>query len=195
MYFRYQWSLPEFPKRAHIALGLLEYIYAAMETDNSKFYMCDFSPKNFGYTQFYEMKVTNVAGIISESFLNHTFIHKFCTEDEDCTHGEICHSTCNKDIRRCNGIDDTYVPDLVKVCHMLQDYLLYDMPVKVKYMLSHIVADCIRVGNKIASKSKETIAVDQNIIHDRLNEILWNELKYAENKFLTRPTKKPITVM
>ncbi|KAL4219398.1 Family with sequence similarity 69 member C [Mactra antiquata] len=187
----YQWSLPDFPRRAHIALGLLEYIFATMETDNTKFYMCDFSPQNFGYNQYYEMKVTKFDGIVSETVLNKTMSTKTCEKDSDCVYGDICHSTCNLVTGKCNSIDEMYTPDFIKVCHVLQDYLLYDMPIKVKYLLSHLVADCIRMGNKMSTKTRETIAVDQNIIHDRLNEILWNELKYADNKFLTRPTKKP----
>ncbi|XP_045193805.1 divergent protein kinase domain 1A-like isoform X2 [Mercenaria mercenaria] len=192
---RYRWHLPEFPKRMHIALGLLEYVYTTMETENTKFYMCNFSPKNFGYTEYFEMKVSNVQGIISEQFLNKTLQSKTCETDADCLYGDVCKSRCNKNIHRCSGVGVNYIPDLVKICHILQDYLVYNLPVKLKYTLSHVVADCIRMAKKLHSKSASMILVDQNLALDRLNQVLWNELKYAENKWLTKPTKKPSVML
>lgn len=153
--------------------------------------MCDFSPTNFGYTQYFEMKVSNVQGIISEPLLNETLQRITCKRDSDCRHGDVCRSKCNKTTQRCLGIDVNYIPDIVKICYILQDYIVYGMPVKLKYTLSHVVADCIRMSKKLRSKTPSTILVDQNLAHDRLNQILWNELKYAETKWLTRPTQKP----
>lgn len=192
---RYRWYLPEFPKRMHIALGLLEYVYTTMETENTKFYMCDFSPKNFGYTQYFEMKVSNAQGIISEHLLNETLSAKLCDSDVNCFHGDVCKSQCNMSTRHCLGVSENYIPDLVKICHILQDYIVFNLPQKLKYSLSHVVADCIRLGNKLQRKSPTAILVDQNLALDKLNQILWDELKYAENKWLTRPTKKPATVL
>ncbi|XP_060597589.1 divergent protein kinase domain 1A-like isoform X2 [Ruditapes philippinarum] len=192
---RYRWNLPEFPKRLHISLGLLEYVYTTMETENTKFYMCNFSPKNFGYTQYFEMKVSNVQGIVSEPFLNTTLQSITCETDVDCLYGDVCKSQCNSDLGRCFGVGANYIPDLVKICHILQDYIVYNLPVKLKYTLSHIVADCIRIGKKLRRKSPSMILVDQNLALDRLNQVLWNELKYEENKWLTKPTKKPAVVL
>ena len=141
------------------------------------------------------MKVSNVQGVVSEPLLNYSLQHMPCKSDSDCIYGDVCKSQCNNTVSRCSGVDASYIPDLVKVCHILQDYIVFNLPKKLKYSFSHIVADCIRIGRKLRRKSASMILVDQNLAIDRLNQILWNELKYAENKWLTKPTKKPVVVL
>lgn len=129
-------------------LGLLEYVYTTMETENTKFYMCDFSPGNFGYNEYFEMKVSNVQGIISEHLLNKTLQNKECETDSDCFHGDVCKSRCNTNTHQCFGVGVNYIPDIVKICHIIQDYVVYNLPQRLRYSLSHVVADCIRLGKK-----------------------------------------------
>lgn len=186
--------MPAFPKRAHIALGLLEYAYSTLEEENVRFYMCNLSPKAFGHSRYFEMKVSNVEGIVSEVVLNQTLQAISCSNHGDCVYGEVCHSTCNLETRTCIGIPKHYIPDVVKVCRIIQEYLLYDIPVHLKQLVGQYISDCLRIEKRLQIRAPELLAVDQNFAIDRLNQVLWDELKYSDMKWLERPTKKPKVV-
>ncbi|XP_052790170.1 divergent protein kinase domain 1A-like isoform X2 [Mya arenaria] len=192
---RYRWGAPAFLQRAYIGLGILEYTFSIREQDNARFYMCDFSPSNFGYSRFYEMKVSNVGGLISEAMLNKTFESKYCDSDIDCVYGTVCRTSCDKLTQKCRSLPENYIPDIVKVCNILQDYLLFNMPTKIKYVLSHLVADCIRIGKKAVAMNPYRTAVEENMALDRLNQVLWDELKFSENKWMDKTTKKPALIV
>ena len=190
-YCRYRWGMPDFPQRAHIALGLLEYAYITLEEENIRFYMCNLSPRTFGHSLYYEMKVTNLEGIVSESVLNQTFQNTSCKTDRDCVIGDLCHSTCDSNNRTCSGISKNYIPDTVKICRIIQDYILFDIPPHLKQSVGQYISDCIRIEKKSQLKSTLLLAVDENFAIDRLNKVLWDELKYSDMKWREPPTKKP----
>lgn len=166
-------------------------MYAALEVESSRFYMCNFSPQNFGHTEYFEMKVSNVHDIVSQSYLNKTLQTMECYVDNDCVYGDICQSSCNTETRRCSGISNLYIPDVVKLCKILQEYLLYNIPANLKQIVSEHIADCIRIEKKSHTKSPGLLVVDEIFAIERLNKDLWDELKYSDMKFLERPTKKP----
>lgn len=188
---RFRWHFPEFPKRAHIALGLLEYAFLVMEESNMRFFMCDFSPENFGYNSYFEMKVSNVEWIVSEHVINKTLTSTSCDSDEDCIYGKLCQTSCNKHMQHCDGVPVNYIPDIIRVCDILRDFILYDTPEKVKMTLSQLILDCVRIGKQVYDVPMDAFIVDQNIVMDRLSNALWEELKYADTKWLTRPVEKP----
>ena len=189
--FRFRWGFPEFPQRVHIALGLLEYAFTAMEEENSRFYMCDFSTQNFGYTQYYHMKVSNVQGIVSESVLNRTLSKIRCEEDSACIYGSLCKSTCNKDTRQCRGIGPSPKPDLVMICEILFEYILYGTPNHLKDTLQQLISQCYRIGRNDLGKSEMELQIEQNFVIDHINNILWKELKDEKNPWMYRPTPSP----
>lgn len=156
------------------------------------FYMCDLSPKNFGYTEYYEMKVSNLQGIVSAVELNQTLSQRRCRKDADCLYGTLCRTECNNVTGFCHGMNDArgmQNPDLIKVCGILMDYIMHDLPETMKLEISVLIQQCYRMG-----KSGQVIVnkdVQMNIILDRLYNIMWMELKDEANPWLYKPTQRP----
>ncbi|KAH3796113.1 hypothetical protein DPMN_149680 [Dreissena polymorpha] len=188
---RHRWGLPDFPQRAHISLGLLEYAYTVREHENVKYYMCTFSPDHFGHTEYFEMKVSTVDGLVSEAVLNASLMQRNCDSDTQCVYGDVCKTSCDRVTRKCSGIPENYIPDVVRVCTVLQEYVLFNVPVKLKSVLSKLVADCVRLGKKSRFMDPDMMAVEENVLLDRLKQVLWDELKYADTKWLEKSTPKP----
>lgn len=183
---RYRWFFPEWPQRVHIALGLLEYASLAMEEANAKFYMCDFKPTNFGYTEYFEMKVTNIENIYPEALLMSILRNKKCISNSDCLVGKFCRSKCDRLSRRCTRSILTI--DLVKICEVISDYVLYDSPPEVKFDLGRLISKCSKLPLMINYKSTSMLHLKQNLIMDEMTQILWDLLKDEPNKWLYKPT-------
>ena len=185
---RYRWFFPEWPKRVHIALGLLEYSSLAMEEANAKFYMCDFKSTNFGYTEFFEMKVTNIDNIYTEAILDSMLQNKKCVHDSDCLIGDYCKSTCDIYSNRCTGT--VLIPDFVQICEVIAEYLLYDSPPEVKFDLGRLISKCTKLTKVTNSESNSSLEVKHNLLLNEMTQILWDLLKNEPNKWLYKPTKK-----
>ena len=184
---RYRWFFPEWEKRVHIALGLMEYASLSMEEANAKFYMCDFRPTNFGYTEYFEMKVTNLENIYPESLLGSLLRKKKCVSNSECVVGKFCRSKCNKETRRCMGTILTV--DLVKICEIVSEYILYDSPPVAKFDLQRLISKCSKLPEIIRNEDTSMLQMKQNLIIDELTQILWDLLKDRPNKWLYKPAR------
>lgn len=185
---RYRWFFPEWAQRVHIALGLLEYASISMEEASARFYMCDFKPTNFGYTEYFEMKVTNLENIYPEPSLASLLRKKKCVSNSECVIGKFCRSKCDKNARRCTGTILTV--DLVKICEVISEYVLYDSPPGVKFDLGRLISKCSKLPEIIRSENISKVNLQQNLIIDELTQTLWDLLKDEPNKWLYKPGKR-----
>lgn len=162
-----------------------------MEEENTHFYMCDFSPKNFGYSEYYQLKVSNVEGIMSETQVSRKLQGQPCVESADCVYGTLCKTMCNTRTNTCLGVTDTQKPDLIKICEILLDYILYDTPIDMKQMLGELIAECSRLGRESYTRSIVEQQVEQNVVLERLKALLWDRLKNEDNYWLYKATELP----
>ena len=184
---RYRWFFPDWPKRVHIALGLLEYSSLAMEENSAKFYMCDFKSTNFGYTEYFEMKVTNIENIYTESVLSTLLRNKKCLQDSDCVIGKYCKSACDNHTNHCTGT--VLIPDFVHICEIISEYLLYDSPPAVKFDLGRLISRCKKLS-KAPGETNSSIEIQQNLLMNEMHQILWDLLKNEPNKWLYKSSRK-----
>lgn len=187
----FRWTFPEFPRRMHIALGLLEYASLVLEEENTRFYMCDFSPTNFGYTEYYQLKVSNIVGIVSETQLNQKLFGQRCGHANDCVYGRLCGTSCDSQTNTCMAISEDHSPDMIRICEILIDYILYDTPSDFKQTLAELIAECRRMGQESFTPGLQVRQVKHNIVLERLKELLWDRLKNEDNYWLYKQTDQP----
>lgn len=178
----YRWGLPQWTKRANIVIGLLEYSAAMLEEANTRFYMCDFGPMNFGYTDKYEVKVIDTKNILSESMLESSLKTRTCLSDRDCSHGNSCIAVCDRQTNRCTK--EMKQPFLVGICELIKEYLLHDAPKKIKPELGLLLSKCLHLksrgidsGSLYNSDIVSHHIIKHNLILNELKLLLWKEIK------------------
>ncbi|KAL5011417.1 hypothetical protein ScPMuIL_009968 [Solemya velum] len=177
----YRWSLPHWTKRANIGIGLLEYSAAILEEADTRFFMCDFGPMNFGYTSNYELKVISVRNIMSESMLEYFMKSRNCLSDYECSYGNSCIAVCNRQTNRCTG--EMKQPFLVGICELMKEYLLHDAPRRIRPELGLLLSKCVHLkdrGLDTESYMGDLVShhiIKHNLILNELKLLLWKEIK------------------
>ncbi|KAK3087364.1 hypothetical protein FSP39_005048, partial [Pinctada imbricata] len=190
----YRWTLPDWEKRANIAVGLLEYGTTTSEIYNVKFLMCDLVATRFGHTEFYEPKLLTYDHIQSEYAVSEILKQKKCRYDSDCIFKRHCESTCNVSTGYCSP--NLKLPSLMAICKLVREYLAFDAPEKIRDQLDSLLSQCVRISERIQLTLEESQRqyniVRYNIVIGSIQELLWDQI---ENKPPNWLKPKPVKVV
>uniref|UniRef100_A0A8C4WCA7 Divergent protein kinase domain 1B n=1 Tax=Gopherus evgoodei TaxID=1825980 RepID=A0A8C4WCA7_9SAUR len=165
----HQWFAPAWPRRAKIAIGLLEFVEEIFHGTYGNFYICETSFKNVGYNDKYDFKMVNLRKVATEMTIRGFLKGRHCEQNVDCTYGKDCMATCDKLMKQCKG--DMVQPNLAKVCGLLQDYLLYGAPSDLKEELQKQLRTCMTLSG-LASQME----VHHSLVLNNLKTLLWKKI-------------------
>ncbi|XP_077692059.1 divergent protein kinase domain 1B isoform X2 [Eretmochelys imbricata] len=165
----HQWFAPAWPRRAKIAIGLLEFVEEIFHGTYGNFYICETSFKNVGYNDKYDFKMVNLRRVATEMTIRGFLKGRHCEQNVDCTYGKDCMATCDKLMKQCKS--DMVQPNLAKVCGLLQDYLLYGAPSDLKEELQKQLRTCMTLSG-LASQME----VHHSLVLNNLKTLLWKKI-------------------
>ncbi|XP_064650186.1 divergent protein kinase domain 1A-like isoform X2 [Lineus longissimus] len=164
------WGLPDWKKRAKIAVGLLEFALEVYQHGpDGSFYMCDTQPENIGYTKQFDVRIQDLSLLLSNATLHKLLRGHFCSKDEECIYTEQCKTTCNLGIHRCTG--DLIRPSLSVVCEILNDYILSDTPSGIQGEVQRLLERCTALN--VYSKNMH---MEHSLILNDLKSLLWKQI-------------------
>ncbi|XP_002735748.2 divergent protein kinase domain 1A-like [Saccoglossus kowalevskii] len=175
-----QWFTPTWPQKAHIAVGMLEFIEEIFHGQNGNFYMCDLTEHSIGFTDKHEVKVINFANLVPETTLSQVLRERHCTVNTDCTYAENCMSLCDSTSHQCTG--QVVHPNLQKVCVLLHTFLLRGVPADIKTELEEELNKCLALDAGIM----KDIQLEHSLVLNSLRSTLWK--KISNEKFGHRNT-------
>ncbi|OWK61371.1 Protein FAM69B [Lonchura striata] len=165
----HQWFAPAWPRRAKIAIGLLEFVEEIFHGTYGNFYICESSLRNVGYNDKYDFKMVKLRKVATEMTIRGFLKGRHCEQNGDCTYGRDCTATCDKLLKQCKS--DVVQPNLAKVCGLLQDYLLYGAPLELKEELQKQLRTCMTLSG-LASQME----VHHSLVLNNLKTLLWKKI-------------------
>ncbi|KAM6336907.1 divergent protein kinase domain 1B [Alca torda] len=165
----HQWFAPAWPRRAKIAIGLLEFVEEIFHGTYGNFYICETGFKNVGYNDKYDFKMVNLRKVATEMTIRGFLKGRHCEQNVDCTYGKDCTAPCDKLLKQCKS--DMVQPNLAKVCGLLQDYLLYGAPLELKEELQKQLRTCMTLSG-LASQ----VEVHHSLVLNNLKTLLWKKI-------------------
>uniref|UniRef100_A0A8C6ZPE0 Divergent protein kinase domain 1B n=1 Tax=Nothoprocta perdicaria TaxID=30464 RepID=A0A8C6ZPE0_NOTPE len=165
----HQWLAPAWPRRAKIAIGLLEFVEEIFHGTYGTFYICDASSANVGYNDKYDFKMVNLGTVATEAAVRAFLKGRHCEQNGDCTYGRDCTASCDKLLKQCKG--DMVQPNLAKVCALLQDYVLHGAPAELQHELQKQLRTCTTLSG-LASQME----VHHSLVLNNLKTLLWKKI-------------------
>ncbi|KAM9324137.1 divergent protein kinase domain 1B [Gastrophryne carolinensis] len=165
----HQWFAPAWPRRAKIAIGLLEFVEEIFHGTYGSFFICESGFSNVGYNDKYDFKVVDLRRVATEMTLR-GFLHgRHCEQNSDCTYGSDCTASCDKLMKQCKS--DVIQPNLAKACRLMQDYLLHGCPADLRDELQKHLRTCMTLSG-LASQME----VHHSLILNNLKALLWKKI-------------------
>ncbi|MGH0169822.1 UNVERIFIED_CONTAM: hypothetical protein FKN15_057727 [Acipenser sinensis] len=164
-----RWLAPAWPRRAKITIGLLEFVEEIFHGSYGSYYICDASLRHVGYNSKYDCKMTDLRSVATEMAVRGFLKNRHCEHNSDCTYGKDCTATCDKLVKQCNG--EVVQPNLAKVCHLLQGYLLFGAPPEIKEDLQKQLRTCVTLSG-LASQME----VHHSLVLNNLKTLLWKKI-------------------
>ncbi|XP_073415553.1 divergent protein kinase domain 1B isoform X1 [Dendrobates tinctorius] len=165
----HQWFAPAWPRRAKIAIGLLEFVEEIFHGTYGSFFVCETSFKNIGYNEKYDFKVVNLRQVATEMTIRGFLKGRHCEQNSDCTFGRDCTAACDKLMKQCKN--DVIQPNLAKACKLLQEYLLYGSPADLREELQKQLRTCMTLSG-LASQME----VHHSLVLNNLKTLLWKKI-------------------
>ncbi|KGL82184.1 Protein FAM69B, partial [Tinamus guttatus] len=165
----HQWVAPAWPRRAKIAIGLLEFVEEIFHGTYGTFYICETSSRNVGYNDKYDFKMVNLRKVATETSVRAFLKGRHCEQNGDCTYGRDCTAACDKLLKQCKG--DMVQPNLAKVCGLLQDYVLPGAPAELREELRKQLRTCTTLSG-LASQME----VHHSLVLNNLKTLLWKKI-------------------
>nr|XP_033772959.1 divergent protein kinase domain 1A isoform X2 [Geotrypetes seraphini] len=167
-----QWFTPSWPRKAKIAIGLLEFVEDIFHGPYGNFLMCDMSAKNLGYNDKYDLKMVDMRKIVPEMNVKQLIKDRHCESDLDCIFGTDCRTLCDQNRKKCTG--DIIQPNLAKVCQLLKDYLLRGVPSEIREELEKQLYSCIALR-----VTAEQMEMEHSLILNSLKTLLWKKISHT----------------
>ncbi|MGH0125821.1 UNVERIFIED_CONTAM: hypothetical protein FKN15_024989 [Acipenser sinensis] len=164
-----RWLAPAWPRRAKITIGLLEFVEEIFHGSYGSYYICDASLRHVGYNSKYDCQMTDLRSVATEMAVRGFLKNRHCEHNSDCTYGKDCTATCDKLVKQCNG--EVVQPNLAKVCHLLQGYLLFGAPPEIKEDLQKQLRTCVTLSG-LASQME----VHHSLVLNNLKTLLWKKI-------------------
>uniref|UniRef100_A0A8C0WRR7 FAM69 N-terminal domain-containing protein n=5 Tax=Castor canadensis TaxID=51338 RepID=A0A8C0WRR7_CASCN len=165
---------PSWPRKAKIAIGLLEFVEDVFHGPYGNFLMCDTSAKNLGYNDKYDLKMVDMRKIVPETNLKELIKDRHCESDLDCVYGTDCRTSCDQNTMRCTS--EVIQPNLAKACQLLKDYLLRGAPNEIREELEKQLYSCIAL--KVTANQME---MEHSLILNNLKTLLWKKISYTND--------------
>lgn len=169
-----QWVTPSWPRKAKIAIGLLELVEDIFHGPFGSFLMCDANAACFGYTERHDFKVLDARRIIPEVAFQKVMRERRCDVDTDCLYGVDCRTTCDLTKHRCTT--EATQPNLAKVCGTLKDYLLHGAPLDMKEELEKQLYACMALRG-----ATEQMEMEHSLILNNLKTLLWKKISHTKD--------------
>ncbi|XP_065265922.1 divergent protein kinase domain 1A isoform X2 [Emys orbicularis] len=169
-----QWFTPSWPRKAKIAIGLLEFVEDIFHGPYGNFLMCDTSAKNLGYNDKYDLKMVDMRKIVPEINLKELLKDRHCESDLDCVYGTDCRTLCDQSKMKCTT--EIIQPNLAKVCQLLKDYLLRGAPSEIREELEKQLYSCIAL--KVTANQME---MEHSLILNNLKTLLWKKISHTND--------------
>ncbi|XP_033732799.1 divergent protein kinase domain 1B-like [Pecten maximus] len=183
----YRWTLPRWDKRVNIAVGLLENVASLSERVNAEFHMCNLDPTKFGYTDRFEARLTHFDDVVSQNHFDLEVKGQHCSRDRDCFHGD-CVTECDLTSGLCTAV--LKEPTLVRMCKIVDEYLVFDAPRNVKTALKVLLSKCQAFTSSKDKTLDPSHTVRYNLLLDELSKLLWDQVKSKPVSWLDLPKKK-----
>ncbi|XP_074066824.1 divergent protein kinase domain 1B [Macrotis lagotis] len=164
-----QWFAPAWPRRAKIAIGLLEFVEEVFHGTYGVFYICETSSANVGYNAKYDFKMADLGKVAPEAAVRAFLKGRHCEQNADCTYGQDCMAPCDRLMKQCKS--DLIQPNLAKVCGLLKDYLLSGTPADLKDELQKELQICMTLSG-LASQME----VHHSLVLSNLKTLLWKKI-------------------
>ncbi|XP_044770496.1 divergent protein kinase domain 1A isoform X3 [Neomonachus schauinslandi] len=165
---------PSWPRKAKIAIGLLEFVEDVFHGPYGNFLMCDISAKNLGYNDKYDLKMVDMRKIVPETNLKEIIKDRHCESDLDCVYGTDCRTSCDQSTMKCTS--EVIQPNLAKACQLLKDYLLRGAPSEIREELEKQLYSCIAL--KVTAHQME---MEHSLILNNLKTLLWKKISYTND--------------
>ncbi|XP_054853495.1 divergent protein kinase domain 1B [Eublepharis macularius] len=165
----HQWFSPAWPRRAKIAIGLLEFVEEIFHGTYGNFYICETGFRNMGYNNKYDFKVVDLRKVATEMTMQRFLKGRHCEQNTDCTYGKDCVAPCDKLMKQCKS--DMVQPNLAKVCGLLQEFLLHGVPLGLKEELQKQLKTCTTLSG-LASQME----VHHSLVLSSLKTLLWEKI-------------------
>ena len=164
---------PDWPQKAHIGVGLLEFVEEIFDGPTGNLLMCDVNELSIGYNGNYDVKVLNLASIHSEKSVTNILQDRKCRTAGDCVFGENCRSYCDSDTGQCSG--EMVRPNLQRVCEMLYEFLLRSAPSAISTQLKKDLDKCVGL-----EKTSSNMLMDRSLILNELKDLLWKQISNSK---------------
>ncbi|XP_015269661.1 PREDICTED: protein FAM69B [Gekko japonicus] len=165
----HQWFSPAWPRRAKIAIGLLEFVEEIFHGAYGNFYICETGFRNMGYNKKYDFKIVDLRKVATEMTIRQFLKGRHCEQNIDCTYGKDCVAPCDKLMKLCKS--DVVQPNLAKVCGLLQEFLLHGVPPDLREELEKQLKTCTTLSG-LASQME----VHHSLVLNGLKTLLWKEI-------------------
>ncbi|XP_067108865.1 divergent protein kinase domain 1A [Osmerus mordax] len=169
-----QWGTPSWPRKAKISMGLLELVEDVFHGTYGSFLMCDLSAAHFGYTDHYELRLTDPRAVVPEDVFRRSMRALRCEADSDCLLGADCRSSCDMAERRCR--EEPLQPNLAKACRALTDYLLRGAPSDLREELERQLDVCMALQGSASQMNME-----HSLILNNLKALLWKQISHTKD--------------
>ncbi|XP_059839879.1 divergent protein kinase domain 1A-like isoform X1 [Hemitrygon akajei] len=169
-----QWFTPSWPRKAKIAIGLLEFVEDVFHGTYGNFLMCDLNANNVGYNTKHDLKMIDMRKIVPEVSFRQLIGGRHCETDVDCVYGTDCRTTCHQSKKQCTTELDQ--PNLTKVCTLLKDYLLNGAPSDVREELEKQLYSCIALRGTASQMEME-----HSLILNNLKTLLWKKISHTKD--------------
>ncbi|KAG7265806.1 hypothetical protein CRUP_000777 [Coryphaenoides rupestris] len=176
-----QWFTPSWPRKAKIAMGLLELVEDLFHGPYGSFLICDLAAARFGYTERHELRLTDVRAVVAEDAFRRAMRDRHCQVDGDCTFGTDCGTTCDAAGGRCR--EDPPRPNLAKACSVLKDYLLWGVPAGLGEELERQLVACMALGGGggHCAAAPGQMNMEHSLILNNLKALLWRQISHTKD--------------
>ncbi|XP_023584332.1 LOW QUALITY PROTEIN: protein FAM69A-like [Trichechus manatus latirostris] len=168
---------PSWPRKAKIAIGLLEFVEEVFHGPHGNFLMCDTSAKNLGYNK-YDLKMVDMRKIVPEANLKELIKDCHCETDLDCVYSTDCRTSCDQSTMKCTS--EVIQSNLAKACQLLKDYLLHGAPSEICEESEKQIYSCIAL--KVTASQME---MEHSLILNNLKTLLWKKISYTNDSYFS----------
>nr|XP_020831048.1 protein FAM69A isoform X3 [Phascolarctos cinereus] len=165
---------PSWPRKAKIAIGLLEFVEDVFHGPYGNFLMCDTSAKNLGYNDKYDLKMMDMRKIVPEMNLKELIKDRHCESDLDCVYGADCRTSCDQSRMKCTS--EVIQPNLAKACGLLKDYLLRGAPSEIREELEKQLRSCVAL-----TVTANQMEMEHSLILNNLKTLLWKKISHTND--------------